>query len=53
MSAHVAALAEAQAALGAGVRFDTGVVVHVRLQVVFLGEGLVADAAGVRLDAAV
>lgn len=51
MRPHVAALAEAQAAFVARVRFDTRMVIHVRLQVMFLGERLTAQGAGVRLDA--
>lgn len=50
MCSHVAGLAEAEPTLGAGVRFDSRVIVHVRLQVMFLREGLAADGTRVRLD---
>lgn len=50
---HVAALAEAQAALVARVRLDARVVVHVRFQVVLFRERLAAHGARVRLDARV
>lgn len=50
---HVAALAEAQAALVARIWLDTGMVVHVRLQVVLFSERLAAHGARVRLDARV
>lgn len=53
MRAHVAALTEAQAALGTRVGLHTCVVVHVRLQVVLLGEALAAHCARVGLHTAV
>lgn len=53
MGPHIAALREPTTAIGAGIRFGTGMIIKVSLQVMLLGESLRAEGALIGFQAGV